>query len=89
MLFRSDAAARYADGELLEFEPVARHVADGLAAVVEVERFRARLGGAVEPVELALRVTSVYRRGADGWRLVHRHADPITAPQATESLLGR
>ena len=87
----TDAAARYADGELLEFEPVARYVAGGLATVVEVERFRARLGGGAEPVELALRVTSVYRNGHGdgGWRLVHWHADPITAPRATESLLGR
>jgi len=84
------AAARYRDGELLEFEPVARHVAGGLAVVVETERFRARLGAAPEPVELALRVTSVYRRPDDDgdWRLVHRHADPITIPRGTESLLG-
>jgi ketosteroid isomerase-like protein len=86
----ADAASRYRDGELLEFEQVVRYVAGGYATVVEVERFRARLGDAGEPVELALRVTSVYRNGPGdgGWRLVHRHADPITAARPTESLLG-
>jgi ketosteroid isomerase-like protein len=84
----ADAASRYRDGELLDFQPVARYVVDDLATVVEVERFRARLGDATEPAELALRVTSVYRRGPDGWRLVHRHADPITTARPTGSLLG-
>ena len=25
----------------------------------------------------------------DGWRIAHRHADPITTPQAVESILQR
>lgn len=81
------AAARYRDGELLEFEPVARHVAGDLACVVEVERFRAKLGGAEELTPLSLRVTSLYRLEGDAWRLVHRHADPITTARGTDSLV--
>ena len=84
----ADAATRYRDGELAEFETVARHESGELACVVEIERFRARLGGAAELVELSLRCTSLYRRTADEWRLVHRHADPITTARATESLTG-
>ncbi|MCC6435801.1 MAG: DUF4440 domain-containing protein [Acidimicrobiales bacterium] len=83
------AATRYADGELGSFDTLARHEAGGLACVVQTERFSARLGGAPERTELALRCTSVYRREEDGgWRLVHRHADPITTPRGTESLAG-
>ena len=30
----------------------------------------------------ALRVTSTFRREDDAWKLVHRHADPISTPHA-------
>ena len=29
----------------------------------------------------ALRVTNVFRLEGDAWKLVHRHADPITSPR--------
>lgn len=67
---------------------MAAHVADGLACLAEVERFRAKVGGSDSPVSIGLRVTSVYRRKDGIWRLVHRHADPITTPQAAESVIG-
>jgi ketosteroid isomerase-like protein len=49
--------------------------ADGnLAYTVGVERYRATTAaGAV--VENTLRVTHVYRREANGWKIVHRHGD--------------
>ena len=81
------AASRYRDGEIVGFEPVAKHVVDGLACVVEVERFRAKVGGADDLAEVALRVTSVFRLEDGAWRLVHRHADPITTPRSPESVL--
>jgi hypothetical protein len=30
--------------------------------------------------EWSLRITLVFRRDDGGWRLVHRHADPLTRP---------
>lgn len=83
----ANAAARYADGELTGVERVSLHATDTLAAVVEVEHIRAKLGGAAEPSEVSLRVTTVFRLEPDGWKIVHRHADPITSPRATESLV--
>ncbi len=83
----ANAAARYADGELLGVEPISLHTSDTLAVTVEVERIRARLGGAAEPSEVALRVTTVFRLEDSGWKIVHRHADPITSPRHTESLV--
>ncbi len=80
------ASTRYVDGELLAFEPVARHESAGMACVVETERFRARLGGASSATELSLRVTSLYRFEGERWWLVHRHADPITTARGVESL---
>jgi ketosteroid isomerase-like protein len=34
-----------------------------------------------------LRVTSILRPEDDTWKIVHRHADPITAPQPAESVI--
>jgi ketosteroid isomerase-like protein len=81
------AAARYRDGEVVGFEPIARHVTDDLACLVEVERYRAKVGGGDDLAPIALRVTSIFRPEDGSWRLVHRHADPITTPQPPESVI--
>lgn len=80
------AAGNYSDGEILGFDRVATYATDELACVVEVERFSVRLANAPELATVALRVTSLYRHDAEGWRLVHRHADPITAVRPAESV---
>lgn len=82
----ANAATRYADGELVGVDRISLHASDTLAAVVEVEHLRARLGGAAAHSDVALRVTTVFRREPDGWKIVHRHADPITSVRPTESL---
>ncbi len=81
------AASRYREGEIVGFESVARHVTNDLACVVEVERFQAKVGGSDELATIALRVTSIFRNEGGTWKLVHRHADPITTPQPSESIL--
>ena len=57
--------------------------------IVEIERGRAKFGGADEFASVSLRVTTIFRREAGEWRIVHRHADPITAPRPIESVLER
>jgi ketosteroid isomerase-like protein len=57
-----------------------------LAYEVGIERSRVRLGGAGADVELDLRVTTVFRREDDGWRIVHRHADTITGARSIASV---
>jgi ketosteroid isomerase-like protein len=54
---------------------------------VEVERLRSKVGGREDLAPVELRVTTVFRREDGRWRIVHRHADPITTPQAAESVL--
>ena len=57
------------------------HQSGDLAVTVGFERGPARVDGR-PPIEMVIRVTHVYRQEADGWRLVHRHADfPTTDPR--------
>jgi ketosteroid isomerase-like protein len=59
-----------------DFELVAAGVSRDLAYTAGIERYRANTAsGAV--VENALRVTHLYRREADGWKIVHRHGDHV------------
>ncbi len=83
------AAAKYRDGEVVGVDLVATYANGNIACVVEVEHDRAKVGGGTEQAEFHVRVTSVYERLNGQWRLVHRHADPITTPRPAESVLGR
>jgi ketosteroid isomerase-like protein len=78
------AASFFADGEI-EFERVMEFVTAELGYMVEVERFRGTIDG--NEGSGALRVTTIFRLEDDGWRVAHRHADPITTPRAIESIL--
>ena len=81
------AAKNYRDGEATGFERVSEYVTPSLVCLVEVEHGRARIGGREDFASLSLRVTSIFRREGDAWRLVHRHADPITSPRPAESVV--
>lgn len=83
------AASNYRDGRATGFETLATYVTPALAYLVEVERFEAKIGEADELASGALRVTSVLRPEEGAWRIVHRHADPITTPRAAESVIQR
>jgi ketosteroid isomerase-like protein len=54
---------------------------------VEVESYRARVGGAEELAPVSVRVTTSFRREDGVWKVVHRHADPITAQRPPESVV--
>lgn len=83
------AAMNYRGGRATGFETIAKYVTPDLAYLVEVERYEAKVGGRDDLRPLALRVTSIFRHEADGWKLLHRHADPITTMQPPESVLPR
>lgn len=83
------AASHYRDGDVTGVELVAKYVSDGLACVVEVERGHAKVGGSDQTATLALRVTSLFRLEHDVWKLVHRHADPITTPRPAASVISQ
>ena len=81
------AASSRRDGEIVGFEIVAKHVSAELAYVVEVERLKGRFGGREELYAYDLRVTMIFRPEDGEWKVVHRHADQITATQPAESVI--
>lgn len=81
------AASNYRDGRATGFETVTTYITPELAYVVEVERFEAKVGGGDEIAHGAIRVTSVLRPEDGTWRVVHRHADPITSARPASSVL--
>ncbi len=83
------AASNYRDGVVTGVDLVAKHNAGNQACIVEVENVKAKVGGSAEPVAVSLRVTSVFRFDGDNWKLVHRHADPITTARPAESVVNK
>lgn len=81
------AASYFRDGEALEWQTISQNVGNDLAYTVEIERGRTKVGGRQEVSDIAIRVTCIYRREDDGWKLLHRHADPRVSPQTPESVL--
>lgn len=83
------AASHYRDGEVVEVELVSQYLSDTLACIVEVERGKAKVAGSEDALPVAVRVTSVFRLEVGSWKLVHRHADPITGPRPAASVISR
>jgi ketosteroid isomerase-like protein len=83
------AAANYRDGGVVGFEEVSKYVTPDLAYIVEIEHYQAKVGGSDEVTPVSLRCTTIFRREDDGWKIVHRHADPITAARPAESVVER
>ena len=75
------------DGEFVGYEVVAKYVTPQLAYVVQIERARAKIGGKEEITPYAVRSTMIFRPEEGEWKVVHRHADPITTAQPAESVI--
>ena len=83
------AATNYREGEAIGFERTSDYASADLAFMHEVERVRSKVGGSDQLAPISLRVTTVFRREDGRWRIVHRHADPITAPRAAASIVAK
>jgi ketosteroid isomerase-like protein len=81
------AASSRRDGDATGFEIVAKHVTSELAYVVEVEWLKAKVGGREDITPYALRVAMIFRPEDGTWKVVHRHADPISTAQTAESVI--
>jgi ketosteroid isomerase-like protein len=81
------AAANYRDGRAVGIERIAEFLTPELGCIHELERFEAKVGGSEETTQFSLRCTSVFRLEDGRWRIVLRHADPITAARSAESVI--
>lgn len=75
--------------EPMGFEEVARVATPDMGYVIAFESGRVQRPGSAEFVSLSLRVTTVFRREADGWKLVLRHADRSPADPRRDGVAGR
>lgn len=80
-------AALLRDGSILGIEEVSRYSTPDLGYVVQIERTEARLPGSEDLARITLRVTMVFRREGDTWKVAHRHADPITTTRPISSAI--
>jgi ketosteroid isomerase-like protein len=74
------ASARFTDGVVSRFEPISEYVGEDLATILEIEHWKARVGNRPDIAPFVLRVTTTFRREGGDWKIVHRHADPISTP---------
>ena len=81
-------ASRFSNCESFEYQVLAAGVSGDLAYIAGIEHTTAAIGDA--PTQAyELRVTTVFRREDDEWRVVHRHADPVPDNEPTHTQLGR
>jgi ketosteroid isomerase-like protein len=81
------AASLLREGEPCRFERISGYTGTDLAYMVEIERTRAQAGVSGDVSSISLRVTTIFRLEDGGWKVLHRHADPITSPRPIESVI--
>ena len=72
-------AAGFFRGGDAQLEVTELHAWGDTVVLVMIERQHGEVGGLPDQ-DWSLRVTQVYRREESGWRVVHRHADPLVHP---------
>ena len=74
-------AGTFSGSEACRYEVLSAGASGDLGYVVAIEHSVAARHGR-PPVEYALRVTTVFRREGDEWKVVHRHGDGYTPANA-------
>ncbi len=82
------ASSRFKDGKATDFQTIAEYKTADLVITFELERWESKVSGRNEVSFFELRVTNTFRREDGTWKLVHRHADPITTPHPDGPLRG-
>jgi ketosteroid isomerase-like protein len=76
------AAQSMSDGQVSVEDLVVVPLADDVAYTLGREHGQVKVGG--EPVLIDWRVTTIYRREGEGWKVVHNHTD--VSPTMVETL---
>lgn len=76
-----EGAGAFRSGGTTHFEILHSGTSGDLGYLVAIQHAEVRMAGRDEPVEMHLRITELYRREDDAWKLVHRHADQKADPQ--------
>jgi ketosteroid isomerase-like protein len=74
------ASTQYSEGSLT-VERIASYVEGNLGYVVHREKVRFKVPGHSEESILEIRATWIFRRERNGWRIIHRQADPLVKRQ--------
>lgn len=80
-------ASHYRDGGATECERIVTNQTREFAYTVEMERVRARVDRREDVTPISVPVTTIFRLEDGVWKVVHRHADPITSPRSGESVI--
>ena len=75
-------AAIFEPGGDSNFEILQMAASEGIAYWVGFQRANARMSGSTEDIPMNLRMTEVFRREGDEWKLIHRHADTLATEPA-------
>lgn len=71
------AVSRFLEGHI-SFHPIGIGDSESLGYTIWIEKGEARLQGSDGIRPFALRVTHLYRRENGTWKIIQRHADPMT-----------
>jgi ketosteroid isomerase-like protein len=76
------ASSNFRDGKPVRCEEVSRYTGADLGTLFEHEHWETKVAGRSELSPFDLRVTTTFRAEAGSWKLVARHADPLTTAHA-------
>jgi hypothetical protein len=79
-----EGAAAFEHSSDDQFEILHMAASDSLAYWVGIQHSVTSLRGRAEAVSFNLRVTELFRREGDTWKLIHRHADPLISEPAAQ-----
>ena len=81
-------ASRFSNCESFDYEVIAGDASGDLGYIVGIENTTVSVAGGA-PKAYSLRVTTIFRRENDEWKVVHRHGDRVPDSRSAQQQLGR